>query len=234
MKLFLTASFLFLYSLMLNAQKKNSFNLVIGGGVSYFFNDKTLHRRIDNTGLIGINYIISNKNQTLSFNPGINYQINAYHSQITAWRLIHINQNLIHVNLDVLMKINKRTLLRVGLIFNEVFNSTISVSQTDVSGRAYYSYGNDELEKGYSVSKMQAGFTIGLSFPFKIRGRDQKFNIKFNQLVSSLVNSDYNLSKLLVGEDVKALSVKARPAVLLIGFDFNFRRIKKKKTEEEN
>ena len=132
------------------------------------------------------------------------------------------------------MKLSKRALLRVGLIFNEVFYSNLEVSQTDLTSRAYYGIGNEEIEKGYSVSKTQAGFTIGLSFPFKIRGRDQKFNIKLNQLVSQLVNSDYNLSKLVVGEDVKALSVKARPTMLLIGFDFNFRRIKKKKTEEEN
>lgn len=219
--------------LMIIAQNANHFNIVIGLGPSYFFNDKTLRRRVDNTRSIGVNYTINNKTQNLKFSPGIGFVINEYHSRLSNSGLVNVSQRLLGLNADVLMKIRKKILIRVGLFFNKVGYSSIFISRTNYNSRGYFGYGNDQLYKNYSEASIQAGFTLGCSFLFKLFKREQKFNIKFVQQASPLVDSDFNLSKTLVGEDVKVLSHKARATMLVLGFDFSLKRVKKKKEGEE-
>jgi hypothetical protein len=223
---------LFLLSVFLiKAQKSNNFNLVFGFGASYFFNEKTLNRYIDNTKLAGLNYVIYNKNQSLSFNPGLVIQLNDYHARMSNKRLVHVRQDVLSLNLDVLMRLSKKSFFRCGLFFSGLYHSKVFITQDDYNSRAFYSYGSSELTKGYFPVTIQAGFTLGLCFPFKLFKRDQKFNIKFTQSVSPLVNSDYNLERVLVGEDVKVLTNKARATMLIFGFDFNFKNSKRKKDE---
>ena len=219
-------------TLVFHAQK-NNFNLALGFGPSYFFNDKTLKRYVDHTELIGFNYMINSKNGSIGFNPGLNLQVNEYHARLRNNGLVHVNQCVFNLNLDVLMKLNKGTLLRVGLSFNEVFKNAIFISQTDIRGRGYQYISNDEMDKNYFPANFQAGITAGLCFPFKIVKRIQKFDIKVLQFGSQLVNSDYNISKAIAGEDIKALSVKARPTMLILAIEFNLQRFKNKKTEDK-
>jgi len=206
--------------------------MTLGVGASYFFNDPSLNRRVDNTRLVGINYVFCNKNQHLAFNPGLNFQANQYGSRIREDLLTQINQNLLSLTLDMLLKINKHAYLRAGLFFNKIISSDVNVvNKYNGNGSLYY--GSSELEKDYHPANLQAGVTLGLSIPFKLFKRYHKFNIKFVEFASSLVKQDYSLSQAMIGKETKVISQKARSTMLIIGFDFNFKRIKKKKEEDE-
>lgn len=228
MKQFFAVSLVAL-SCHVKAQMSNQFNVTFGAGVGYFLNDKSLNRHLDNTQVLGINYSIGNRAQHLSFCPGLHLQYMDYHSEMSDARLVHVSQNLLGLDLDVLMKLNKFSLLRVGLFVNKTNHSSIYISQKLYGQGGYFGYGNSEIEKGYSQTNWQAGFTLGLSVPFKLFKRAQKFNIKLMHTASPVVRSDYIISKTLVGEETKVLSVKARPTQLVFGFDISLKRLKKKK-----
>ncbi|PBQ31622.1 hypothetical protein CNR22_07520 [Sphingobacteriaceae bacterium] len=229
---FIVVVLFLILSFNLKAQLSSGLNLVVGAGVSYFFNDPSLNRRVDNTRFAGVNYVFLNKNQHLAFNPGFNLQTNQYSSKIKEDFLTQINQHVLSLTLDMLLKINKRAYLRAGLFFNQLASSDISVVNTYNRSSAFY-YGSSELEKDYHSTNLQAGVTLGVSFPFKVFQRFHKFNIKIAEFASPLVKQNYILSKAMIGNETKVLSLKARPTMLSIGFDFNFNRIKKKKEAED-
>lgn len=228
MKQFFTGGFLILVC-HLNAQVNNHFNVTFGYGVSYFLNDKSLNRHLGNTQVLGLNYSISNRAQLMRFCPGLRLQFVDYHSEMSNARLVHVSQSLFGLDLDVLMKLNKFSLLRVGLFVNKANHSTVSISQKLYGQGGYFAYGNSEIEKGYSQTNWQTGFSLGLSIPFKLFKREQKFNMKLVHTASPIVEQDYVLSKTLVGEETKVLSVKARPTQIIFGFDISLKRVKKKK-----
>jgi hypothetical protein len=213
------------------AQKNNGFNITVGTGPSYFFNDKTIRRKLNNTASVGINYSIANKNQNLQFCPAFNLQFSKYRSQIVPGQLANVNQNSFCLNLDVLLRYSKKSLLRVGLFFSQIYSSNIDISTKIYNGRGYYGY--DALSENYFPANTQAGFTLGFSFPFQLFKREQKFNIKLTQTVSRLVDTDYILSENLIGHETKVLSAKALPTAFVLGFDFSLKKLKKKKKVEE-
>lgn len=215
-----------------SAQLTNGLNMVLGIGASYFFNDPSLNRRVDNTRFVGLNYVLFNKNKHLAFNPGFNFQWNQYSSKIQENTLMQINQHLINVTLDMLLKMNKRSYLRAGLFFNKLISSDASVVNTYDRNSSFY-YGSSELQKDYHPANLQAGITLGLSIPFKMFRRVHKLNIKLVEFASPLVKENYVVSKTLIGKETKILSLKARPTILSIGFDFNFNRVTKKNEEED-
>ena len=233
MKRQLVSVFFILITQLTSGQKKNIFYFSIGGGPSYFFSDNSVKRRVNNTAVIGAYYAIANKHQTLMFYPGLFVQFNQFGIRISDYEIIRLSQHSIGLNLDMLLRLGKKKLLRAGLFFNNVFYSDLFVSNSAYSG-GYYYYGSDELRKGYSPRYFQAGFDIGLSFLFKFVKRESKFNIKLIQTVSSLVNSDFTISETLVGKNVRFLSTKSKPTVLIIGFDFSLERFKKKKKVDED
>jgi hypothetical protein len=225
-------SFILSSSVILKAQS-NHFSLLMGCGASYFLNDKTLNQYLDNCKMIGFNYVINNKNQRILFSPGIYYQSNAYHSKFEGDHLVHVNQDVFNFNLDVLMKIAKTKYLRVGLFLNRLDYSNVFISEAGLNSKNYYTYNAYGVDRNYFSPKYQAGVTIGLSFPFELFKREQKFDIKLSQIASPIVNTDFNLTKAEVGEDLKVLSVKGRPTMLILALEFNLRRIKKKKEKDE-
>lgn len=202
--------------------------MVFGYGLSYFFNDPSLNRRIDNTRSFGFNYVFHSKNGALSFNPGINYQVNTYHSPIAKQIMVHVSQHAFSGTLDVLLKTGKKFQLRVGLLFLLAADHFVDVSYTDFSSRGYYS--NSEFYKTYSPQTFQTGANVGIAYLFKLFRREQKFNLKVVQHANSPVRSDFWMSKALVGQDTKVLSTKARPTMLVASLEVNLQRLKKKKT----
>lgn len=224
-----------LTSLALKAQKNSSLNLTVGFGPNYIFNDESLNRKTGTTRIVGLNYILQNKHQNLTFNPALTAQVNNYYTVMNKDQTVNVNQTLFGLNLDVVMKISKRCLVRVGLCFNKLSSSSVSISQKLYNGTSYYGYGSSEMEKNYSPTTFQSALVLGVSIPFKLFGREQKFNVNYLHTASSIVNTDYWLPKILVGQDVKVLSQKARPSMLTLGFDFNFwkKKVKKKNTKEE-
>lgn len=225
--------YVFALNSSLSAQKANGFNAVAGMGVSYFFNEKLINRHIDNTFMCGINYMFHNKNQQFVFNPGINFQNNDYHARMNNLRRVHVNQALVGLSLDMLMKTGKSTLIRVGLFVNRITSSSVIISQPNATRQGRYFYGNSDLSKEYNPAMLQSGFSVGMSFLFKLFRRDQKFNIKVCHTASALVTTNYHLSRQLAGEDVVVLTTKARPTMLILGFDINLKRLPKKDKEEE-
>ena len=222
---------IFIFSTFRLNGQKNHFNLVLGFGPSYFFNDKSLNRYVDHTLFMGVNYVVNVKNQPIGFNPGINIQKNAYHARMKGKSLVHVNQTMFNLNLDVLLKLRKKNLLKVGINFNSVVGSDAFIVLKDAAGKQYYGFSNEQVYKNYFPSDFQAGFNIGLCFPFKFFNREQRFDIKLSQSVSSIVDSDYYLDKAVAGEDVKVLSTKARPTQLFFALEINLQRLKKKKKE---
>lgn len=205
--------------------------MVLGGGASYFFNDPSLNRRVDNTRFFGVNYVFFNKNNHLAFNPGFNFQSNQFSSKIREDYLSQINQHIISLSLDMLLKVNKHAYLRAGLFFHKLLSSDVSMVNTYNRNSSFY-YGSSELQADYHPTKLQAGVTVGVSFPFKLFKRFHKFNIKIVEFASSLVKEDYTLSKAMIGKETKVMSRKARPTMLTLGFDFNFNRVKKKAEQD--
>lgn len=229
MRAFIPAIALMFLCLSLQAQT-NYTNLVISMGPSCFFN--LPGAKIDWSGSVGVNYVFNKKNRVIVFNPGLNTQINAYQTKMNYNRLIHINQHLLNLTLDVLMRVGKKNRLRAGLFFNKEFLTVIQVSQRAYGGRAY-SYSGSELEQDYSPTTIQAGFTLGFNMPFKLFKRQHVFSIKTMHIVSPLVDHDYNLTQKQVNEDLTALSAKARPTMLIFAFEFNLHKAKKVKNETE-
>ncbi|MBL7932988.1 MAG: hypothetical protein JNL60_13855 [Bacteroidia bacterium] len=144
--------------------------------------------------------------------------------------MVHVEQYTAGLALDVLMRLRKKMLLRVGLIFSTVASHDIQVSYKDYNSRGYYS--TDDLYKSYEPQNFQSSVNLGLCFLFKIFRREQKFNIKFVQYGSRLVNSDYWLTKNQIGEDTKVLSTKARPTMLIFALEINLQKFKKQKKHE--
>jgi hypothetical protein len=227
MKRLLILTFL---ALKIQAQD-NHFNWVFGAGPSYFFNDATLSRRIDNAELMGLNYIFNFKGKSLCFNPGAELQLSQYHAKLNNDGLIHVNQYALGLNLDVLMKLSKKVFFRVGIALREVTRSVISVSYRQYNSRSYF--GTDEMLKDYRPRDFQPSVSLGLRFPFRLFKREQNFNLKISQFASGLVSSDYWLSKEIAGQDIKVLSAKARPTMLLLIIEINLKKNKKSKESPE-
>ncbi len=214
-------------------ERKNHFNIVFGAGLSYFFNDASLNRRVDNTRSFGLNYILHAKKSAFCFNPGIQYQVNNYHARATAYSTVDVHQHALSVSTDVLLRLNKALQLRVGLVFNRVVDHFIEVTYTGNNSKGYYYYSNSEFYKNYDPKNFQAAANLGLSFLFKLFRREQKFNVKYIQYANGLVNSDFWMSKSVVGEDTKVLSSKARPSMLVFSLEISLQRLKKRNKEKE-
>lgn len=213
------------------SQTSGNFNFVCGFGPGYFLNDKSLKRRIDNTTFAGVNFEFGNKKRGLRACPGIQVQINDYHAGLRDGSRVHVSQHTFSAHLDMLMKLNKSSLIRVGLIFGRVFQSEVEISWEQANGTLYTS--STDLYTGYSYANNQAGLSLGFCLPFKMFRRQHKFTVTYQYIASRLVNSDYYLSRAVVGEDLKVLSLKARPSMLLFGFEINCNRAKKKKEIQE-
>lgn len=228
--------FLFvLVSLCFRAQNRY-FSFVGGLGPSYFLKDQTRHP-INRSWLIGANYFISNKNQVIAFNPGLHLQLNKYHVRISDYRYAYIRQNALNIHLDMLLRLARHIYLRGGLLLNVVNHYDISIVDKQPYGKAYYAFSNDSVYGPYSGTAIQAGFTFGLCFGFKLFKREQRFGIQVNQVATPLVDPDYRLSKNIVGRDVTILTAKALPVMLLFTLELNLKKREKRKaatTEEES
>lgn len=221
-----------LFSTGLNAQESH-FNLSVGFGPSYFFNDPSLSRYIDHTLQTGVNYLLKNKSGNIIFNPGFYLQRNAYHSGLKDKKLAHATQRTLTLGIDMLIKISKKSLLRAGLFMNSVYHTRLYISDTQYNGRGYFGFSNPAVQAGYDPSTLQAGFTAGITFYFNLFNRENTFDIKMCRHASQLVNSDYILNKYFAGAEKTVLSVKARPTMLIFCFAFNLQKIKKDKKKEE-
>ena len=221
--------FIFL-SVWLQAQR-NHFSFVAGGGPGYFFNDPSLNRSVNYSTIFGVNYLFSNKRQAVAFQPGIHLQANKYHTKADEHIAVHFVQRTINIHLDVVLKVSRKCYLRAGIFFNAVYFHALRVVQTNYNGKRFYSFNNGAIEGPYSGTDFQAGINAGLCFPFRLFNRDQLFGIQFNQIVSSLVNSDYRLDKAVAGADVKVVSSATRASMLLLTLEFNLSKKEKKKEE---
>lgn len=215
-----------------NAQN-NQLNLVLSFGPGYFLNNNDLNRHINNTKAIGINYCLNGKKKNFIFSPTLNLQINSYRTPMSERRLAHVNQYMQNLNLDVLLKVSKRNYFFVGLLFNKVSHSVIEISQTYLTSRDYYIYSNDKIDKGYSATRLQTGFNLGFSHPCELFRQSFRFDLKFSQIVSPIVNNDYTIGKDLVGEDSKILNVKIKPSMLVLGVAMRLHKRKPKVESEE-
>ena len=214
--------------------QKSHMNLVLSLGPSYCVNEPVARRHVTYSQSIGINYIFISKKSYFSFNPAINLQTANYTTTMQYTREARVNQRLLNLTLDVLMRISKRSLLRVGLFFNKEMTTTISITQRSATnGGGYYSYGNSILDRSYFPAPAQAGVRFGWCIPFQLFKREQRFNLTLAQFASPLVESDYTLTKSQVGEDVTILSTNARPTVLIIGLEINLQRKDKPKKDAE-
>lgn len=212
-------------------QKLNYFSVVAGLGVSGLLNESGPRRQPGLTGALGINYCFKNRQQTFAFSPGLQHQVNEYHARFTGQWGAQVSQHIAMLTADVLLRLSRRCLLRTGLLFGRMYYSEASLYFTQGNSRTYYS--NTEISRNYKPTLWQAGFTLGLSFPFKLVRREQKFNLKLAHLVSSLVNSDYTVSNAITGTELAVLTTKSRPFLLTAGFEISLQRLKKKKTEQE-
>jgi hypothetical protein len=215
-----------------NAQN-NQLNLVLSFGPGYFLNNNDLNRHINNTKAIGINYCMNGKKKNFIFSPTLNLQINSYRTPMSERRLAHVNQYMQNLNLDVLLKVSKQNYFFVGLLFNKVSHSVIEISQTHLTSRDYYIYSNNKIDTGYSPTMLQAGFNLGFSHPFELSRQNFRFDIKFSQIVSQIVNHDYTIGKDLVGVDSKILNVKVRPSILIFSIAMRLHKRKPKVDSEE-
>jgi hypothetical protein len=213
--------------------QKNYFSLVTGLGPSYFFNDPTLHRRVDRSWLVGLNYVLHNKSQAIAFNPAFHLQTSTYHSQVQTGRMVFLKQRAINIHLDMLLKLSKRTSLRAGIFFNSLVGHSIDMIDKQLNGGHYYSWSNDSLYRNYRGRDLQAGITLGMCFHFKMFKRENRLGIQLNHFATSLVHSDYKLSKFVAGEEVTVVSAKARPTMLLLTLELGYRKNEKKKRDEE-
>lgn len=201
-------------------------------GPSYFINDPSLKRRIGHAEAFALNYQIHLNGNSLLLNPGIQFQLNNYSAKLAPNQLAHVKQFTAGLVLDVLMRLKKKIYLRTGLIYSAVTSNEIELSFTDYNSRGYFS--NDALYKSYSPQNFQASVNMSLCFIFRMFRREQKFNIKFVQFGSRLVNKDFWLSKDVTGQDdVKVISVKAKPTMLILSLEINLQRLKKQKKKEE-
>jgi len=229
--------FWFLYSICfffhLNAVgQKNEYNLSYGFGPSYFFNDNSTNRRVDRSSSFGFNVVFSKSKRPIYFNPSIFLMRSDYHCRLSYNGLAHVLQKSIGLNLDALMRLQKHIQLRVGIYLLHVNTSLISLGYEDNSYGNYY-YGNGDMYKTYAPKNYQAGAVAGLSFPFKLKRRQIKFGFVFHQSGTSIVNNDYYNNNTIDGENVKVLSVKARPTKCLFTFEIGLTRDKRKKLEED-
>ncbi|MES2680409.1 MAG: hypothetical protein V4635_11010 [Bacteroidota bacterium] len=211
--------------------QKNNFSLVFGYGPGYIFNDKTISPKVSHSGCVGIKYLLSLKNQSAAFNPGISLQRNIYNTRITGESLVHIRQTMVNLNLDVLLKIRKKIFLKAGISISHMASTDVLVILRDVAGQHYYSFGNAQVYKNYYPSALQAGVNTGIGFSFGSK-REQKLFACIFHTASSLVDADYVLDKALVGRDIRVLSKKSRPTLLIITWEISLRKTKQNKTKE--
>lgn len=212
---------------MLPAQK-NSLNVVFGGGASYFLTDKSINRRVDPCVFLGANMILNKKNRLFYFNPGINFSRNHYSSKLKHNGRVDAVQVGRNITLDVLMKINKNTFMKMGLYFCYISRTDIGVSYKDPN----FYYSNSDMHEGYNVNKLQTGICTGLCLPFSLFKQNFTFDMIIQHLASRLVNEDYYFTHTLNGESVKVLSVNSIPTKLLFALELELKKRKKKKSEE--
>ncbi len=223
---------LFCCFLLSAKSQKNEINIVIGAGPSYFFNDKTIHHRVDQIIMIGCNFLFNQKNRAIVFNPGISFSETDYKMDLSNDRVLGVTQEATNLNLDILMRISKKNYLRVGLLLSRMEHSSISVEFKQFSG-GIYNYSTNETYDGYSCSSFQASAVLGISLPFMLFKRPMKFDINLCQTASRLVNDDFYFNDRIFGEKIKVIDLKSRPTKLVIALEINLLRKKKLKKEED-
>jgi hypothetical protein len=182
--------------------------------------------------LIGFNYVLTNKKQRIHFNPGISYQGNHYHARIEKGNIVQVNQTIFDLTLDMLMKITSHKYIRIGLIFRRLDYSDVTIAETDLLGKTILNNNTTDLRRDYQSSLYQAGISAGICFPFNMFNREQRFNLKLMQAATPVVDADYRLSAVIAGRDVKVLSAKARPTMLIASLEFNLYKLIKRRKKE--
>src|SRR3954471_1846750 len=101
------------------AAQKNIPYLVISGGPGYFLNGTSTQHYVNRSTTVGISYLFNKKKKSFIFNPGLNYAKNSYHTHMSHFQLVQVKQRLLALNLDLLMRITKKSFLRVGLLISK-------------------------------------------------------------------------------------------------------------------
>lgn len=231
MKCALTA-FIVLILSFVRAQR-HQFNILAGAGPAAVFNDASLKPRLHNTQWLGFNYVYRQKNNAFAFNPGILLRGNDYRASAGNSGKVHMNQNMVSFTLDMLLKISKRNFMRAGLFINDVFSNVLFVTELNVQGRKTTRY-IPAVYSDYLPNRLQAGFTLGLCFPFTLFHHEQKFDLLFQQNVTSVVSSDYYLDRSVLGERLKVLTAKAWPTFLSVGFEFSLATTRVRERDERD
>jgi hypothetical protein len=216
--------------------QQNQINLSVSAGPNYFVNKPSVNNPAGYSRMVGINFFIFRKKSVFSFKPQLNLIANDYDARLQLpSTILRIKQRLIGLNLDVLLKINKRNYLKTGLYINKVMSSLIDIIYSQSSGN-YFAYGNSYLNSTYRDSYLQVGVTLGLSLPFKINTIESKFNITCFQNAISFLENDYELPNFPSKNGKALFSSKALPTFLMFGFEVALKKNKKKEdkiSEEE-
>jgi hypothetical protein len=216
--------------------QRNQINLSVAVGPNYFANKQSVNNPVGYSKMAGINFFFFRKKSAFSFKPGLNLIANDYDARLQLPNtILRVKQRLIGLNLETLLRLNKSSYLKVGLFINKVMSSRIDIIYSQSSGN-YFAYGNSYLDNTYTDKYLQAGVSLGVSFPFMIKTVESKFNITCVQNAMPFLEYDFELPNYPAKNGKALFSSKALPTFLMFGFEVALKKhLKKevKKSEEE-
>jgi hypothetical protein len=216
--------------------QKNELNLVFGGGVNYIFADQIKQHRLGGTFFSGVNFIINKHNRGILFNPGFYISGHTYTTKLSESFKARLNENMIGINLDVLLRISRKNYFRLGIHY---CRQTFAYPEIDVrnNNTQVYSYSGDDLYKNFSPYVYQAKIVAGICVPVKLRAAQSHSRTKLNLLLIQnaipLLNKPYELPTYQSSNKKVVWSQQSYPTSLVASLEINLLGKKAVKSSEE-
>ncbi|MCC6371346.1 MAG: hypothetical protein IT236_10105 [Bacteroidia bacterium] len=207
------------------------FNLIAGAGPLVFIGTQRADYFIGSSRNIGVNLLIAKKRQAFIFKPALLLINNGYNTAASIYEThTRVEQKLICLSTEAMMKISKRQYLKAGL-----FAGLLRRTQVDVvystTGSSYYAYSNNDLYKHYVPTEFQAGVSIGWYLPITTNKRDFAIDFTIWQYGTPPVSKNFMNPDPLGSTTKPVMSVNHRPTVFFINFEMALRKKKKEKEE---
>lgn len=238
MRLFLIhISLLILCGTQLKSQN-NELNMCIGAGANYILGDKITGHRLGVGMFTGLNFLFNKHNRGIVLNPGIYIGTDIYNTKLTENITAKLWSRSIGINLDVLLKVSKKCLFRLGINYSKMHAYFTEIAVKN-GNRIVNSFSSDELYRDLSPYIYQAKITAGFCIPVKFYASQSKSRAKLNVLVLQnaipLLSKDYSLATYKGNERQVIWSASSYPTNLCLSLDVNLigRTDKKKRGEDE-
>jgi hypothetical protein len=229
MRIWLPLFLILLFPAAKHAQEKSLRLELLQGMNRTFVGENVSDTKFGYSGAVGISFKYKKKKSAISFEPQLLLTKNSYRFRVNDEYTVKIRQRHLSLMPIAGIAISENVTIRTGLFVN--LGDASDVLLVYRANSSYQSVGREELYRSYLPNMVQAGFLVGVSFCLGEKKR-WYFNILLQQFGNSFLAADYSLDLHVFNEPAKtSFSSKARPTILLVGFNYTLPKRPKKGEE---